>query len=181
MFFSFFSSFFKFFFIFFLIFFIFLHFFFIFFSFFCFFVTFFLYFFLIFLFFSLFFFHFYFILFCTFFLIFFHFFLFLFFFLFFGVRRMEPVFLRTPNLPKQGSAGPFSELRTVRHCPSSELRTCQGLEFGERNWPFSELRTCRTRVIPILSPNSELKLRTLGKNTILDHLYFHWIFRENIL
>ena len=68
----------------------------------------------------------------------------------------------------------ISDLQTcrTRDRPSScsELRICQGSEFRERNWPFSELRNCRTRVIPILSPNSELKLRTPGKNTILDHL-----------
>ena len=67
----------------------------------------------------------------------------------------------------------------------SELGTCQGSELRERNWPLSELRTCRTRVIPVLSltsepakpgfywfflRNSKLKLGTLGKNTILDHL-----------
>ena len=57
------------------------------------------------------------------------------------VRRKELAFLRSPNLPNQDN-------------------TCS----------FSELRTCPTRVIPVLSPNSELKLRTPGKNTILDHL-----------
>ena len=38
---------------------------------------------------------------------------------------------------------------------------------------FPKLRTCRTmlfHVIPVFSPNSDLKLRTLDKNTILDHL-----------
>ena len=59
----------------------------------------------------------------------------------FRVRKKELAFLQTPNLPNQGY-----------------IRS------------FSKLRTCRTRVIPVLSPNSELKLQTPVKNTILDHL-----------
>ena len=103
------------------------------------------------------------------------------------VRRKELAFLRTSNLPNQGWSRsffrtpnpgernwPFYELRTcrtrVRPSSYSELRTCPGSELRERNWPFSELRTCRTRVIPVLSSYSKLKLRTPGKNPILDHL-----------
>ena len=49
----------------------------------------------------------------------------------FEVHRKELAFLETPNLPNQGYTR-----------------------------SFSELRTCRARVIPVLSPNSELRAKT---------------------
>ena len=105
------------------------------------------------------------------------------FFLFFGVLRKEPVFLRTPDLTKQGfglvlspNSGPaergFGQLFLWTRHGSYFKR--QGSEFRERNLPFSEPRnlsiqgytgsfsklwTCRTRVIQVLSetPNSGQK------------------------
>ena len=118
---------------------------------------------------------------------FFHFFSFFFsfFILFFGVRRKEPVFLQTPNLPNQGWDQFFLRTQYLPNQGSAQflLRTRNLPGFGGRrkelaflrtpNLPnqdstcsFSELGTCPTRVIRVLSPNSELKLRTPGKNTV---------------
>ena len=84
-------------------------------------------------------------------------------------------FLRIPNLTGFGerSYWPFSELWTgVRSSSYYEHARVWSSEKGTDLSPnqgytrsFFELRT---RVIPILSP--KLKLRTPGKNTILDHL-----------
>ena len=88
----------------------------------------------------------------------------------------------TPNLPNQGSA---QFLLRIPNLPGLGVLRKKLAFLRTRNLPnqgyscsFSELRTCLTRVIPVLSPNSELKLQTLGKNTILDHLvhFQHLIF-----
>ena len=82
----------------------------------------------------------------------------------FGVRRKELAFLRTPNLPNQGSA---QFLPPTLNLPGfgvqrKELAFLRTPNLGYTRF-FSELRTCQTRVIPVLSPISELKLRTPGK------------------
>ena len=63
------------------------------------------------------------------------------------VTGFGPVFLQTPNLP----------------------------EFGERNGPIPGLYPVLSQNFEPAEPgftcsNSELKLRTLGKNTTLDHI-----------
>ena len=82
-------------------------------------------------------------------------------FLFFGVRRKEPVFLRTPDLPNKGSA--CSELRTcrtrVRPGSFSELRPCKGSEFGKGTHSEPGFG-------PVLTPNSEpARVRSSQKGT----------------
>ena len=101
-------------------------------------------------------------------------------------------FLRTQNLPNQGSAHTFLKLRTcrtrVRPVPCSKLD-----KPGFRPGPFPEPRTCWTSVGPghfselrtqtpnqgsagseLRTPNSELELRTPGKNTTQDQPEYSW-------
>ena len=186
----FFSSFFIFFFIFIFSFFLFIFFLFFSFLFFCFFFHFFLFFSFFFLFFSYFF-----LLFSSF-LFLFLFFSFFFFSSEFGERNRSFSELRTcrTSVPP----GPFSKLRTcqtmVWPCPFSELRTCQSSEKGTglslnsepaepgfgpvltTNSQPARVRRKELAFLRTLNPSNQdytrsfSKLRTPGKNTILDHL-----------
>ena len=95
------------------------------------------------------------------------FFQFIFFYYFFGVRRKEPVILRTPNLPNQGSAQYF--LRTcrtkVRPCLFSKPARVWSSEKGTGLSPNAEpgfgrvlspnSKPAEPGLYPVLSPNYE--------------------------
>ena len=96
----------------------------------------------------------------------------------FRVRRKEwaEPWFGMFGVQKKDRAEPwFGRFRVWRKNLGRTLIWSLGSKFGEnrrkkRKGSFSELRTCRIRVIPVLSPNSELNLQTPGLNTILDHL-----------